>query len=140
MSDRSIRPDQHPQQGCRSTASRMLASGFGRTQYTYNPTQIIPPVWPSLLDTSLFGDDSFRDDTGENRESHSYSVIVVTVNVCTTSKLGEGFAEDDDTVIELVSFHSEFAYEGSRLRNAALIQRDPTYATDRASPESCYIP
>jgi hypothetical protein len=76
---------------------------------TYDSTQVIPPVGPSLFDASLFGNDRLRYDTGQHRECHCHSVIVIAVNVGTAPELVKRFTEDDDAVIELIGLDSEFA-------------------------------
>jgi hypothetical protein len=61
--------------------------------------KIIPPIWPSFLNTSLLLDDSICNNGAQNAESHGYTVIVITVDTDAMLELRDRLSDDLKTVV-----------------------------------------
>lgn len=73
--------------------------------------QIIPPVWPRLLNAALLLDDGVRYDGTQDTERHRNAVVVVAVNARAT---GEGVDRATiylKPVIQFFGLDTEFSLE-----------------------------
>lgn len=52
--------------------------------------QVVPPVRPSLLDTSFLFKNRLFDHGSQNAKCHSNSVVVITVNADSGLEFGDG--------------------------------------------------
>ena len=72
--------------------------------------EIIPPVWPCLLNASLLLDDSVFDHTTKDAERHRNTMIVIAMHTGTLFQLGDGFSVDLKSIVQLLRFHTKLGY------------------------------
>ena len=74
----------------------------------YLVLEVIPPVRPGLLNTSLLLDDSPADDSAENAERHGHAMIIVAMHTNAILQLRNGLANDLQAIIQFVRLNAEF--------------------------------
>ena len=65
----------------------------------YLVLQVVPPVRPSLLNTSFLFEDRLLDHGTQNAERHSDSVVVVTVNADSGLEFGDGLPVNLEAIV-----------------------------------------
>lgn len=70
--------------------------------------QIVPPIWPRLLDAALLFNDRALNDGAENAEGHGNSVVIVAVHADTTLQFLDGSTDDFKSVVEFDAVDTKF--------------------------------
>jgi len=70
--------------------------------------QIIPPVWPRLLDTTLLLDGCVWHDGTQDAERHRNAVVVIAVHAHATGEGAEWATVYLEPIIQLFGLHAEF--------------------------------
>ena len=86
----------------------------GHTNTTNLVLEVVPPVGPRLLNTSLLLDDRVLDDSAENTECHRNSVVIVAVHADAPLELRNRFPYDFKTIIEFDAVDAELGYVATK--------------------------
>ena len=70
-----------------------------RAPSAYLILQVVPPVRPSLLDTSFLFENRLFDHGTQNAERHGDTVVVVTVNADSGLEFGDGLPVNLEAII-----------------------------------------
>jgi hypothetical protein len=81
--------------------------------------EVVPPVWPRLLDAATLLDDSLGTGDREAREGHGDTVVVVAVNRHAPLESVDRRAVNDNAVVKLVGLDAELLYGGAKARGKA---------------------
>jgi hypothetical protein len=76
----------------------------------YLVLQVIPPIRPSFLHTSLLLKNGVLDGSTQYAEGHGDTVIIVAMDADAFFQFWDGSAGDLQTVVEFFGLHTEFGW------------------------------
>lgn len=88
----------------------------------YLVLEVIPPVGPSLLNTTFLLDNGVLDGSTENTESHSDTMVIIAVHTNALFELLDRTSVDLQPIVQLLCLDAELSCE-SPIRQTSSVVR-----------------
>lgn len=88
----------------------------------YLVLEVIPPVGPSLLDTTFLLDDGVLDGSTKNTESHSNTMIIVAMDASALLELLDRTSINLQPIVQLLRLDTELGYKSPSINQCIVFE------------------